>query len=749
MSIKNLLTQGLKPQMDLIVNSMKCKNSITMEGGEPGRIDNLSEYYIEDTAISKRAIDKLLKNKTETSFEKNLGFNKKLIGLFEFKDENNFAIDSTNNIKAGFVETDSLDNLEKGFSDGKHINYVISSSGSVIQASEWITPTLPTELSVMFYFRTETQVGNSNIFSITDKTVDRTGFLIYLTPDRLYVLLRVDGINSFVLRSLSTEIMNDGEWRSVSVSTGSQGARLYIDGVLHDESESTDSIATLITANTMTILGEENVLGIKSFYAGCLDRLAVFEMELDESQILKWHQDEHDNGYAVIPLLGQSNMVGKDSIQKNIDDYDKLIDDRVYQMDIEYNIEKASQPIDFVDENKRVSCWKSFCENLIKNGLNRKILLVPAAVGGSGFQNNHWNQGDDTYNKAVEWINEATDLHPLNGILSCLWIQGETDNQSELGQDNYYNRFMAMIAGFENEIDQFDDETPFILSQVNNSSAIDLDEFNNILNTIGSSDNRFYTTTKDDLLMRTDETHFTAPSIRTIGKRMFSALSNILNLNEYNSDSLVSKKYLVDQNFIGEENVIEINRDYGNVKANSYSSDISTESKIILGSIGPSTTKQITYPTTENNFVINFSSSPTQTVPYPDRELFDWTKFYDGTNNTFLENKVLGQTNEWRIRLQITKASNQTGGFEVRLYNQLSGFELGDISFLSDGITDFQHTVYFRTIADDVSLPSPLGTGQGYNMEVITYSGITLTNVVVTDITRTTYPTNKNIPYIE
>lgn len=202
---------------------------------------------------------------------------------------------------------------------------------------------------------------------------------------------------------------------------------------------------------------------------------------------------------------------------------------------------------------------------------------------------------------------------------------------------------------------------------------------------------------------------------------------------------------------MGQQTSLE-NDGYGNVKANSFfTTALGTGNEIDLGSFMPNTTKAIDYATNDGDagFAIEFSSSPTQRVPDPDDDAPSvMTAFYDATNNSFLENKVLGQGHFWRLRFTISKLTNQTGGIEVRLFNTLSGFELVQSYFMADGATTQKILFLVYVIADDVSLPSPLGTGHGYNFEMSTFNGISLTGVIVEDITRVSLSDPRELQFL-
>ena len=114
---------------------------------------------------------------------------------------------------------------------------------------------------------------------------------------------------------------------------------------------------------------------------------------------------------------------------------------------------------------------------------------------------------------------------------------------------------------------------------------------------------------------------------------------------------------------------------------------------------------------------LGLSSFPTtswpQTVALPsDSDLYDFT------NDTFLENPILGQTHLWRIVFEFFKAQGPNTDLFFEIRNTLSGFTTTERLFVAiEGIA-IRNIVSFLTIADGASLPPPLGTGQGYEIRV-------------------------------
>ena len=95
----------------------------------------------------------------------------------------------------------------------------------------------------------------------------------------------------------------------------------------------------------------------------------------------------------------------------------------------------------------------SFSCSYIKNGLlseDRKLLIVRAAIGGTGFQKGHWTKDGELYLKMLEMCDYALDLNPENRIVGFLWHQGEHDALEGNSPENYYNQLSELVQTVRN-----------------------------------------------------------------------------------------------------------------------------------------------------------------------------------------------------------------------------------------------------------------------------------------------------------
>jgi len=100
----------------------------------------------------------------------------------------------------------------------------------------------------------------------------------------------------------------------------------------------------------------------------------------------------------------------------------------------------------------------SFADRYVKDSRlkdGRKLLILLAAVGGTGFCDHRWGMKDDLYLKMTEMIKTALALNPANCAVAFLWHQGETDTANPV-RDTHYNNLSTLVknvritAGQEN-----------------------------------------------------------------------------------------------------------------------------------------------------------------------------------------------------------------------------------------------------------------------------------------------------------
>lgn len=97
---------------------------------------------------------------------------------------------------------------------------------------------------------------------------------------------------------------------------------------------------------------------------------------------------------------------------------------------------------------------ETFAEEYIKSGLlasDRKILIVKAAVGGTGFSLKQWGVENPLHGRLCDMTDYALSLNKENRLVAFLWHQGEHDafEQPNLSPSErekfYYDNFTATV----------------------------------------------------------------------------------------------------------------------------------------------------------------------------------------------------------------------------------------------------------------------------------------------------------------
>ncbi|MCL2513932.1 MAG: sialate O-acetylesterase [Oscillospiraceae bacterium] len=140
-----------------------------------------------------------------------------------------------------------------------------------------------------------------------------------------------------------------------------------------------------------------------------------------------WAHREYE--YDIIILAGQSNMGGC-----GLGDVPDLFEptDLMQLMPQKPNflgghtIEKAAENLSHGMREGNIGLI--FAREYIRNGLlepGRKLLLLKAPAGGTGFIKGDWGPDDPLYLNMLKMIDTALALNPANEIKAILWHQGE------------------------------------------------------------------------------------------------------------------------------------------------------------------------------------------------------------------------------------------------------------------------------------------------------------------------------------
>ena len=147
--------------------------------------------------------------------------------------------------------------------------------------------------------------------------------------------------------------------------------------------------------------------------------------------------------FDIIIQAGQSNAEGC-----GLGDAEKpyATNSKIWYLDNDFSISKAQERI---SGNFIVGDFSlSFASKYRKDGNledGRKILIIRAAIGGTGFLDNHWKPTDDLYLRMMEMIKTALELNPKNKLVAFLWHQGETDATFNSDYQTYFNNLTTLV----------------------------------------------------------------------------------------------------------------------------------------------------------------------------------------------------------------------------------------------------------------------------------------------------------------
>ena len=104
-----------------------------------------------------------------------------------------------------------------------------------------------------------------------------------------------------------------------------------------------------------------------------------------------------------------------------------------------------------------------FAEKYVKEGLlapERKLLIIRAAVGGTGFLKHYWAVGDPLYERMLRMTDYALRLHPENRLVGFLWHQGEHEAAFLNDPQRYYDQLRDVVMSVKKRYHNF--RLPFI-----------------------------------------------------------------------------------------------------------------------------------------------------------------------------------------------------------------------------------------------------------------------------------------------
>lgn len=165
---------------------------------------------------------------------------------------------------------------------------------------------------------------------------------------------------------------------------------------------------------------------------------------------------------------------------------------------------------------------KKYKEQCLESG--RKIMLIGAAVGGTGFSDHRWGIGEDLYKNLLKMTNKIMSGLPKSRLKCILWHQGEADIVNNAAEEYYVNKLATLIEDYRRQTGVCD--LPFIAGDYVPEWKKEV-EYSNV---IAKATEKYVTSIKNGGYVCTDglqgnpvpdEIHFCRKSLKTLGERYF------------------------------------------------------------------------------------------------------------------------------------------------------------------------------------------------------------------------------------
>jgi len=167
--------------------------------------------------------------------------------------------------------------------------------------------------------------------------------------------------------------------------------------------------------------------------------------------------DYSNDVFDIIIKGGQSNSegCGIGPVEKPYEPHPEIL-----MMKNDFYIDVASE--NYYEGNTIGDLSLTFAKKYVSDGRlksGRKLLLLMAAVGGTGFYDHRWGLKDDLFLKMIEMIKTALSLNPDNRVVAFVWHQGETDTANPV-RDTHYKNLRTLVENVRQTAGN--DKLPFI-----------------------------------------------------------------------------------------------------------------------------------------------------------------------------------------------------------------------------------------------------------------------------------------------
>lgn len=179
-----------------------------------------------------------------------------------------------------------------------------------------------------------------------------------------------------------------------------------------------------------------------------------------------------------------------------------------------------------------------FAQKYVEEGFlapDRKLLIVRAAVGGTGFLKHYWAVGDPLYERMLRMTDYALSLNPHNRLVGFLWHQGEHEAAFLNDPQRYHDQLLEVIESVKTRYGNRD--LPFVCggfcdqwAQENQPAC---DQIMAVIRSVAEEAGGLYVETAD---LRSndqktgdgDTIHFCREDLQELGRRYFAGFKKLV-----------------------------------------------------------------------------------------------------------------------------------------------------------------------------------------------------------------------------
>lgn len=415
------------------------------------------------------------------------------------------------------------------------------------------------EFSIVFW-QDPTNTQNTFLASVWEEATANRGWALRLTSTSIVLFESPDGTatNTVATLALAKDQINHVTFKKVGTAitltlngvdngyTSAFGTAYVSDGsgaelVIGSKTKLAEALDGYILGASVTLSGTETHRWIfngdgtvaEPDLIGSSDMAIGTIVSGDVSTFTRTNESSWTDGvetltYGVVPtkwavwLVGQSNMVGRDSIELGVDDvYTEALGALQWGYGTQ-SIVTAANPLDHINEDPGdMGCWLEFANNMVSSALvpfGYDLTFVPCAQGATSLQIS-WQKGAATYNNAVASYNAFHTAYSDSVLGLILWLQGETDADNGRSTAQYKTDFYQMRTDMIADIVDVTTDTYWILCEILGSSTpANIGPINTALAEIVSENSNIRLVQNTDLTLF-DTYHYNAASQRVIGQR--------------------------------------------------------------------------------------------------------------------------------------------------------------------------------------------------------------------------------------